>query len=110
MFHCRIIEISEYSYQVYYSFLKYLYTNDVDLAPDELLGECAALLFVAQPYDCHEDFFSIESFVAGLLDLANAYCEPDLKSRCQHLMRQSVNIDNVAILYETALRYEAQVK
>ncbi len=47
--------------------------------------------------------------VLGLLDLANAYCETDLKTRCQHLIRQSVTVDNVAALYATGMKYEALV-
>lgn len=47
--------------------------------------------------------------IAGLLDLANAYCETELKARCQHLIRQSVNTENVAVLFATGLKYEAQV-
>nr|CAH0100079.1 unnamed protein product [Daphnia galeata] len=75
------VEIEQFSYPVYYCFLKYLYTDEVDLPVDEALG---------------------------LLDLANAYCETELKSRCQHLIRQSVNTENVAVLFATGLKYEAQ--
>ena len=46
----------------------------------------------------------------GLLDLASAYCESELKSRCEQLMRQSVGVDNVAQLYATAIKYDAQVR
>jgi len=50
-----------------------------------------------------------EKVILGLLDLANAYCETDLKTRCQHLIRQSVSVDNVASLYATGMKYEALV-
>lgn len=46
----------------------------------------------------------------GLLDLANAYCETELKARCQQLIRQSVSVENVAVLYSTANKYEAHVR
>lgn len=51
----------------------------------------------------------MKMFALGLLDLANAYCETDLKTRCQHLIRQSVSVDNVASLYATGMKYEALV-
>lgn len=77
----EVVEVEQFSYPVYYSFLKYLYTDEVDLPSDEALG---------------------------LLDLANAYCESELKSRCQQLIRQSVSVENVATLYATGMKYEAQ--
>lgn len=33
----------------------------------------------------------------------------ELKSRCQQLIRQSVVVDNAAVLYATGLKYEAKV-
>lgn len=96
------MEIEQFSYPVYYCFLRYLYTDEVDLPVEEALG----------PFHCFIPFFSMFYFrhsTAGLLDLANAYCETELKSRCQHLIRQSVNTENVAVLFATGLKYEAQV-
>jgi len=34
----RVIEISQYTYTVYKAFLKYLYTDRVDLKPEEAIG------------------------------------------------------------------------
>lgn len=34
----RVVEVEQFSYPVYYSFLKYLYTDEVDLPSDEALG------------------------------------------------------------------------
>ncbi|KAH9512730.1 RCC1 and BTB domain-containing protein 1 [Bulinus truncatus] len=75
------IEITQYSYPVYKAFLKYLYTDDVDLNADEALG---------------------------LLDLSNAYCEELLKMKCEALIRQSISMENVAMLYAAAIKFGAQ--
>ena len=48
------IEISQFTYPVYKAFLEYLYTEEVQLPPEDAIG---------------------------LLDLANAYCEDELKKR-----------------------------
>ena len=50
----KAVEISHFSYPVYKAFLQFLYTDEVDLAPDDAIG---------------------------LLDLANSYCETQLKKR-----------------------------
>lgn len=34
-----VIEISQFSYPVYHSFLKFLYTDQVELPPEEAIGE-----------------------------------------------------------------------
>lgn len=47
--------------------------------------------------------------VIELLDLANAYCETDLKRHCINMVKQGITIDNVAFLYSTAIEYNAEV-
>ena len=39
IFHCRVVEVTQFSFPVYNSFLKYLYTDEVDLPANEALGE-----------------------------------------------------------------------
>ncbi|XP_005095208.2 RCC1 and BTB domain-containing protein 1 [Aplysia californica] len=75
------IEISQYGYSVYHAFLRYLYTDEVDLQPDEAIG---------------------------LLDLSNAYCESQLKLKCEAIIRQGIGVDNVAMLYAAAIKFGAQ--
>ncbi|KAK3601331.1 hypothetical protein CHS0354_011933 [Potamilus streckersoni] len=75
------IEISNYSYVVYKAFLQYLYTDRVDLPPDEAIG---------------------------LLDLANAYCEMTLKKHCEQIIRQGITVENVAMLYAAAIKFSAK--
>ncbi|CAG5128531.1 unnamed protein product [Candidula unifasciata] len=75
------IEITQYPYTVYRAFLRYLYTDDVDLQPDEAIG---------------------------LLDLSNSYCEELLKMKCEGIIRQGISVENVAMLYAAAIKFGAQ--
>eukprot|EP00112_Aurelia_sp_Birch-Aquarium-sp1_P023191 Seg681.3 transcript_id=Seg681.3/GoldUCD/mRNA.D3Y31 product="RCC1 and BTB domain-containing protein 1" protein_id=Seg681.3/GoldUCD/D3Y31 len=75
------IEISEFSYTVFKSFLKYLYTDEVDLPPGDAIG---------------------------LLDLANLYCEEKLKKKCEKLIKQSISVENAAMLLDASIKYNAK--
>lgn len=112
------MEVNQFSYAVYYCFLRYLYTDEVDLPVDEALGmspftNCPVSTRKRERESIHFDFFHTVRFTLspfiGLLDLANAYCETELKARCQQLIRQSVTVENVATLFAIGLKYEAQV-
>ena len=61
---------------VYRAFLLYLYTDQVDLPPEDAIG---------------------------LLDLANSYCEQQLKRRCERIIRQSEDLSLVQIHPDTVL-------
>ncbi|XP_015183789.1 PREDICTED: RCC1 and BTB domain-containing protein 1-like isoform X2 [Polistes dominula] len=76
-----VIEHDQFSHDVYKSFLKYLYTDEVDLPPESALE---------------------------LLDLANVYCEAQLKKRCVQIIKKGITVLNVAFLYSTAIEYNAQ--
>ncbi|PVD18761.1 hypothetical protein C0Q70_21313 [Pomacea canaliculata] len=76
------IEIVQYPFAVYRAFLQYLYTDNVELKPEEAIG---------------------------LLDLANAYCEMPLKRKCEQIICQGISVDNVAMLYAAAIKFEAKV-
>lgn len=76
-----VIQHDQFSHDVYKSFLKYLYTDEVDLPPESALE---------------------------LLDLANVYCEMQLKRRCVQIIKQGITVLNVAFLYSTAIVYNAQ--
>lgn len=75
------VNISQFTYAVYRAFLQYLYTDDVDLPPEDAIG---------------------------LLDLANSYCETQLKRHCERIIRYGISIENVAMLYAAAIKYEAK--
>nr|XP_006817818.1 PREDICTED: RCC1 and BTB domain-containing protein 1-like [Saccoglossus kowalevskii] len=76
-----VIEVTQFSYPVYCSFLKYLYTDNVDLPPEDAIG---------------------------LLDLANSYCEDHLKRLCEGIIKQGITVDNAAMLLAAAIKYEAK--
>ncbi|CAG2171966.1 unnamed protein product [Oppiella nova] len=73
------LALTQYSYGVYKSFLRYLYTGEVCVAPED----------------------GIE-----LLDLAESYCETDLKDRSVRLIRNGITVDNVLRVYTASLKYE----
>jgi len=75
------IEITQYSYSVYYSFLKYLYTDSIDI---ELKG------------------------VFDLYDLANCYLEEELKLKCLKMMTNEISVQNVCTFYTFAINYDSK--
>uniref|UniRef100_A0A1B6BZZ7 BTB domain-containing protein n=1 Tax=Clastoptera arizonana TaxID=38151 RepID=A0A1B6BZZ7_9HEMI len=77
----NVIELDQFSYEVYKAFLQYLYTDQLDIAPEMALE---------------------------MLDLGNSYCENNLKRRCEQIITQGITIENAAILYTTAITYQAQ--
>ncbi|XP_012274821.1 RCC1 and BTB domain-containing protein 1 [Orussus abietinus] len=76
-----VLEHDQFSYEVYRCFLKYLYTDEVDLSTENALE---------------------------LLDLANIYFETQLKRRCVQMIKQGITVLNAAFLYSTAIEYNAQ--
>lgn len=76
-----VIEISQFSYPVYRSFLQFLYTDTVDLPPEDAIG---------------------------LLDLATSYCENGLKRLCQQIIKRGITVKNAFTLLSAAIRYDAQ--
>ncbi|TGZ51677.1 RCC1 and BTB domain-containing protein 1-like [Temnothorax longispinosus] len=76
-----VIEHDQFSYIVYKAFLKYLYTDVIDLPVEKALE---------------------------LLDLANAYCESSLKKHCIRMIKQGITVSNVAYLYSIAIEYSAE--
>ncbi|KAM9333946.1 RCC1 and BTB domain-containing protein 1 isoform 3-T3 [Symphorus nematophorus] len=76
-----VIEIGQFSYPVYRSFLQFLYTDTVDIPPEEAIG---------------------------LLDLATAYCENRLKRLCQQIIKRGITVENAFTLLSAATRYDAE--
>jgi RCC1 and BTB domain-containing protein len=73
------VEIKEYSYDVYYAFLKYLYTDCVDIESEKVIN---------------------------LLVLANDYEEKDLKRKCIEIIKNNITIENVCSLYCCSIKYD----
>lgn len=107
-----VIEHDQFSYTVYKAFLNYLYTGDVDLPPENALGQ---LKLISHGHRARERAIEAVSHrcnlvvVAELLDLANVYFENQLKRRCIQMIKQGITVLNVASLYSTAIEYNAQV-
>ncbi|XP_006000619.1 RCC1 and BTB domain-containing protein 1 isoform X1 [Latimeria chalumnae] len=76
----EVIEIDQFSYPVYRAFLQYLYTDCVDLSPEDAIG---------------------------LLDLATSYCENRLKKLCQHIIKRGITVENAFSLLSAAVKYDA---
>ncbi|XP_064456024.1 RCC1 and BTB domain-containing protein 1-like [Ornithodoros turicata] len=75
------VDVVTHSYNVYKAFLEYLYTDKADLSPEDAVG---------------------------LLDLSNYYCETQLKRHCERIIRHGILVENVAMLYAAAIKYEAK--
>ncbi|XP_043798332.1 RCC1 and BTB domain-containing protein 1-like isoform X1 [Apis laboriosa] len=73
----------QFSYDVYKTFLKYLYTNEIDPFLDPLNA-------------------------LELLDLANAYSENQLKRYCIQIINKGITVTNVIVLYNTSIQYNAK--
>ncbi|XP_072316743.1 RCC1 and BTB domain-containing protein 2 isoform X1 [Eucyclogobius newberryi] len=75
------IEIHQFSYMVYRAFLEYLYTDTINLPPEDAIG---------------------------LLDLATFYREMRLKRLCQETIKKGISEDNAFTLLSAAVKYEAK--
>ncbi|XP_074073224.1 RCC1 and BTB domain-containing protein 2 [Macrotis lagotis] len=76
-----IVEMDEFSYPVYRAFLEYLYTDCINLPPEDAIE---------------------------LLDLATFYRDNRLKKLCQQTIKQGICEDNAIALLSAAVKYEAQ--
>jgi RCC1 and BTB domain-containing protein len=72
----NVIEIIEYSYDVYYAFLKYLYTDSIDIKPEKAMD---------------------------LLVLANGYKE--LKLKCVEIIKNNITLENICSFYCSSVKY-----
>ncbi len=72
-------KIDLYSHNIYYAFLKYLYSGFVDIDPEEAID---------------------------LLDLAISYCE-ELKQKFFSLIINELKVKNFCAIYSAAVKYES---
>jgi len=75
------IPITEYSYETFYIFIKYLYTNIAQFDSEEAID---------------------------LLNLANCFDEEDLKQKCVDIMMNSTTIENVSHLFSIAVKHNCK--
>ncbi|XP_029051357.2 RCC1 and BTB domain-containing protein 1-like [Osmia bicornis bicornis] len=76
-----VIEIEEFSYNVYAGFLQYLYTSEINLLVED---------------------------VAEFFNLADTYSEDELKDLCMFKLKKLITIKNVILLYNNAVEYKAK--
>jgi RCC1 and BTB domain-containing protein len=74
----NVIDITEYSYEVFYAFLKYLYIDSIDIKPEKAMD---------------------------LLVLANDYREEELKLKCVDIIKNNITIENICSLYCSSIKY-----
>ncbi|XP_061683885.1 RCC1 and BTB domain-containing protein 2 isoform X1 [Syngnathoides biaculeatus] len=75
------IEIHQFPFLVYRAFLEYLYTDSINLPPEDAVG---------------------------LLDLATFYRESRLKRLCQETIKRGISEENAITLLSAAVKYEAR--
>ncbi|CAJ0958935.1 unnamed protein product, partial [Ranitomeya imitator] len=97
----EVIEINQFSYPVYYAFLQYLYTDAVDLPPEDAIG----IKWLKGQIRAKHILHLVD---LGLLDLATSYCENRLKKLCQHIIKRGITVENAFLLHSAAVRYEAK--
>ena len=71
-------QIKDYSYNVFYAFVKYLYTDSLEIEVEQSID---------------------------LWHLANSYSEEELKEQCLQIARNGITIENVCVLYSSALKH-----
>ncbi|CAI4233274.1 unnamed protein product [Auanema sp. JU1783] len=75
----NIIEVKDFPFSIYKSFLFWVYTDELTV-------------------DGVED-------AVGLLELSNCYCETVLKTKCANFLEKVISIENAAQLYAISLKY-----
>lgn len=70
-------------------------------------GESKTSLAMGGLHACMAQDLTVLSI--GVLELADSYCEKDLKKQCEKLIWQSVTVDNVATLMTLASKYKTSV-
>ncbi|KAK0400455.1 hypothetical protein QR680_015254 [Steinernema hermaphroditum] len=75
------ISINEYTYTAYRTFLRWLYTDELDCGLDLHL-------------------------LLDILELANCYCESQLQHICSEILKRHITVSTAATLYAAAVKYE----
>lgn len=112
------IEIHQFSYLVYRAFLEYLYTDTINLPPEDAIGKDRhGSQFFYSPGNAATSQCRILNMItcvfvfvcAGLLDLATFYRETRLKRLCQETIKRGISEENAITLLSAAVKYEARV-
>nr|XP_003699339.1 PREDICTED: RCC1 and BTB domain-containing protein 1-like isoform X1 [Megachile rotundata] len=76
-----VIEVQEFSNNIYVAFLQYLYTNEINLSVMD---------------------------IAELYNLANTYSDDKLKDLCMFTVKKDISVKNAIFLYNKAIEYKAK--
>jgi hypothetical protein len=79
--HTNETEIISYSYSVYHAFIKYLYTNCIEIEFEEIFN---------------------------LYNLANPYLVKEFIQKCIEILKNNVSIANFCNIYITAIKYNSE--
>lgn len=106
------IEVHQFSYLVYRAFLEYLYTDTINLPPEDAIGKRMCHRPRSRLNRCcgSSECLIFIPFPAGLLDLATFYREARLKRLCQKTIKSGISEENAITLLCAAVKYEAQVR
>ncbi|OTF81138.1 RCC1 and BTB domain-containing protein, partial [Euroglyphus maynei] len=80
------IQLRTYSYEVFYAYLRYLYTDILEFPETTTTTS--------------------EQTLIELLDLANCYLDLELKQKCINMMRHNLCVANCCEYYQIAIRYQ----
>jgi len=107
IFFYSIMICHHYSYVVYVTFLRYLYTGMINKSAmssmKNLLGESNNELNAV--YITSANYL----FVADLLKLANAYCEENLESDCIWMIKKRLTVSNFFPIIDVAVKCDIKV-
>lgn len=105
------IEVHQFSYLVYRAFLEYLYTDTINLPPEDAIGKRMWHRHSRQAQSQQRPVSHLQALSpAGLLDLATFYREARLKRLCQETIKRGISEENAITLLSAAVKYEAQVR
>ncbi|XP_030601062.1 RCC1 and BTB domain-containing protein 2 isoform X1 [Archocentrus centrarchus] len=111
------IEIHQFSYLVYRAFLEYLYTDTINLPPEDAIGKvrhgsqfstAKEMLQQVSAQVLNRITCAFVFVCAGLLDLATFYRETRLKRLCQETIKRGISEENAITLLSAAVKYEAR--
>ncbi|XP_018620658.1 RCC1 and BTB domain-containing protein 2 isoform X2 [Scleropages formosus] len=99
------IEVHQFSYLVYRAFLEYLYTDTINLPPEDAIEISGSLYHIPHRSGPVDTTWVLHP---GLLDLATFYRETRLKRLCQETIKRGICEENAITLLSAAVKYEAR--
>jgi len=92
----------KFSYIVYKAFLKYLYTGTIDLPSENALGNWNCKRKLPQTYNSETEL------TLQLIELADMYCETNLKKDYSQIIKQAITVSNITFFYNKVIEHNAK--